>query len=129
MALQWQGSELEHPPLLAVHRPGALGLETLSAEPLVQRRARNYAGSVAVSDDGRRAAITAPRGNLMLVFDLAASGVEVVEATDICGVAAAAAGFACSTGEGVFLTAGRAAAAGDAVRFERLAFDNHLVRI
>jgi uncharacterized protein len=130
VALQWQGSELEHPPLLAVHRPGALGLETLSAEPLVQRRARNYAGSVAVSDDGRLAAITAPRGNLMLVFDLAASGgVEVVEATDICGVAAAAAGFACSTGEGVFLTAGRAAAAGDAVRFERLAFDNHLVRI
>ena len=58
-----------------------------------------------------------------------AGGVEVVEATDICGVAAAAAGFACSTGEGVFLTAGRAAAAGDAVRFERLAFDNHLVRI
>ena len=96
----------------------------------MQRRARNYAGSVAVSDDGRRAAITAPRGNLMLVFDLAApGGVEVVEATDICGVAAAAAGFACSTGEGVFLTAGRAAAAGDAVRFERLAFDNHLVRI
>ena len=53
----------------------------------------------------------------------------MVEATDICGVAAAAAGFACSTGEGVFLTAGRAAAAGDAVRFERLAFDNHLIRI
>ena len=33
VALQWQGSELEHPPLLAVHRPGAPGLETLSAEP------------------------------------------------------------------------------------------------
>ena len=71
VALQWQGSELEHPPLLAVHRPGAPGLETLSAEPAVQRRPRNYAGSVAVSDDGRLAAITAPRGNLMLVFDLA----------------------------------------------------------
>ena len=71
-ALQWQGSELEDPPLLAVHRPGAAGLETLAAEPAVQRRTRNYAGSVAVSDDGRRAAITAPRGNLMLVFDLAA---------------------------------------------------------
>ena len=40
------------------------------AEPAMQRRTRNYAGSVAVSDDGRRAAITAPRGGLMLVFDL-----------------------------------------------------------
>jgi hypothetical protein len=63
----------------------------------------------------------------MLVFDLATpGGVDVVEATDICGVAAGAAGFACSTGEGVFLTRGQAA---DAARFDRLAFDNHPVRI
>jgi hypothetical protein len=122
--LQWQGSELEHPPLLAVHRPGARGLQTLAAEPAVQRRARTYAGSVAVSDDGRRAAFTAPRGNLMLIFDLAAGELaEVVEATDICGVAAARSGFACSTGEGLFLTGG------EPVRLPDLAFDNHLVRI
>ena len=64
-------------------------LELLAAAPEVQRRTRNYAGSVAVTDDGRRAAITAPRGGLMLVFDLARrGGVEVVEAADICGVAA-----------------------------------------
>jgi hypothetical protein len=127
-AMQWQGSELETPPLLAVHRPGAAGLELLAAAPAVQRHTRNYAGSVAVSDDGRRAAITAPRGNMMLIFDLATPGVvEVVDAPDICGVAAAAAGFACSTGEGMFLR--RGAGAGVEVRVEGLAFDNHLVRI
>ena len=94
-----------------------------AAEPAVQRRARNYAGSVAVSDDGRRAAFTAPRGNLMLVFDLATGELaEVVESADICGVAAAAGGFACSTGEGLFL------GGGGPVRLD-LAFDNHLVRI
>jgi len=98
MAMQWQGSPLEMPPLLAVHRPGSARLETLAAEDGVQRRTRNYAGSVAVTDDGRQAAITAPRGNMMLVFDLATNSlVEVVEATDICGVAAAGKGFACST--------------------------------
>jgi hypothetical protein len=130
IAMQWQGSELEHPPLLAVHRAGEAGLRTLAAAPGVQRRMRNYAGSVAVSDDGGRAAITGPRGGLMLVFDLGREDrVEVVEAADICGVAAAAEGFACSTGEGLFLTRGQGAAAGDAVRFDRLAFDNHLVRI
>ena len=88
---------------------------------------RNYAGSVAVSDDGRRAAITGPRGGLMLVFDLASGAVEVVEAPDICGVAALGKGFACSTGEGRFLLLD-----GGPAREERvpgLAFDNHLVRI
>jgi hypothetical protein len=128
-AMQWQGSALEAPPLLAVHRPGAPALEGLAAEPGLQRRTRNYAGSVAVSDDGRRAAITAPRGNLMLIFELAGGGaVEAVEATDICGVAALGPGFACSTGEGLFITRGTEALAAP-VRIERLAFDNHLVRI
>ena len=61
MAMQWQGSELETPPLLALHRQGADGLETLAAEEAVQRRTRNYAGGVAVSGDGGLAAITAPR--------------------------------------------------------------------
>ena len=65
---------------------------------------------------------------MMLIFDLATPGaVEVVDATDICGVAAAPAGFACSTGEGVFLTRGPGAA--PEVRIEGLAFDNHLVGI
>ena len=125
--LQWQGSDLEHPALLAVHRPGTDRLALYAAEPAVQRRMRNYAGSVAVSDDGRRAAITGPRGGLMLIFDLASGAVEVVEAPDICGVAALGKGFACSTGEGRFLLLD-----GGPAREERvpgLAFDNHLVRI
>ncbi len=91
VAMQWQGSELEHPPLLALHRPGASGLELVAAPPEMQRRARNYAGSVAVSDDGRLAAFTAPRGSIMLVFDLASGGRwRCSRSADICGVAAAA---------------------------------------
>jgi hypothetical protein len=129
-AMQWQGSDLEAPPLLAVHRPGAGTLEVLAADAGVQRRTRNYAGSVAVGDDGRRAAITAPRGNMMLVFELAGGGaVEVVEAADICGVAALGGGFACSNGEGLFLVRRPDVTAGAPVRFDGLAFDNHLVRI
>jgi hypothetical protein len=128
VAMQWQGSELEHPPLLALHRPGAAALELVAAPSEVQRLARNYAGSVAVSDDGRLAAFTAPRGGVMLVFDiLSGAEVEVVPSADICGVAAGASGFACSTGAGLFLRH----AGGDAgtVKLDGLAFDNHLVRI
>jgi hypothetical protein len=125
--LQWQGSELEAPPLLAIHRPGTGMLETFAAAPRLQRRAKNYAGSVAVTDDGRHAAITCPRGNLMLTFDLATPGlVEVLEATDICGVAPSAGGFACSTGEGRFLQ--RRPGGGES-RIDGLAFDNHLIRV
>lgn len=128
-ALQWQGSELDAPPLLAVHRAGSDRLELHAAEPHVQRRTRGYGGSVAITDDGRLAAYTAPRGNMMLIFDLAGDApVEVVEAADICGLAAAGAGFACSTGEGLFLKRAGGAAVPD-LRFERVAFDNHLVRI
>jgi hypothetical protein len=80
---------------------------------------------VAVSDDGRLAAFTAPRGSIMLVFDVASGGeVEVLSSADICGVAAGPDGFACSTGAGLFLRHG-----GEPVRMEGLAFDNHLVRI
>ena len=132
-ALQWQGSELDSPPLLAVHRAGHDRLELLAADERTQRHTRNYAGSVAITDDGRRAAYTAPRGNMMLIFDLTgAAAPEVVEAADICGVAAAGAGFACSTGTGLFLKRGPGRSAGAAasdVRFDAVAFDNHLVRI
>jgi hypothetical protein len=122
-ALQWEGADLETPALLAIHRPGADALEYRSAPENLQRRMRNYAGSVAVSDDGARAAITGPRGGLMLIFDIANGGVEALEAADVCGVAAAPGGFACTTGEGRFI--GAAAS----LEHANLAFDNHLIRI
>lgn len=54
----------------------------------------------------------------------------MVEATDLCGVAALDEGFVCSTGEGRFLT--RAATSPASARESRipgLSFDNHLVRV
>lgn len=131
IALQWEGEALAAPPLLALHRPGAAALELLEAPESIQRRARNYAGSVAITPDARAAAITAPRGGMMLVFDLGAGGaVAAVAAPDLCGVAACDGGFAATTGEGRFL---RVDAAGAVLREgpsrSGLAFDNHLVPV
>jgi hypothetical protein len=123
-ALQWQGAEIEAPPLLALHRPGAAALEFRAGPAALQRRLRNYAGSVAVSADGTRAALSAPRGGLMAVFETGGPGVETVEAADLCGVAPAGGGFAFTTGEGRF---GRTD--GGAGSRAALAFDNHLVAI
>ncbi|MBP7001305.1 DUF1513 domain-containing protein [Amaricoccus sp.] len=125
-ALQWEGDELMNPPLLAVHRPGAAALEFLSAAPETQRRTRNYAGSAAISDDARQAAITCPRGGMMLVFDLATGAATELDSPDLCGVAAAQGRFVCTTGEGLFLDA---AVAGGRRAFSGLAFDNHIVRL
>lgn len=125
-ALQWEGDELMTPPLLAVHRPGAAALEFHSAEPGLQRRARNYAGSAAISDDAAQAAITCPRGGMMLVFDLATGEATELDSPDLCGVAAARGRFVCTTGEGVFIDP---ASAGGRRSFAGLAFDNHIVRL
>lgn len=124
-ALQWEGDELELPPLLGVYRPGAPALEFLAADDPLQLRTRNYAGSVAIAPDASSAAITAPRGGLMLVFDLATGAATSVVSPDLCGVATAGARFVCTTGEGLFLDpteGGRRVFAG-------LAFDNHIVRL
>lgn len=125
MALQWEGAEIEHPPLLALRRPGAAELEFRAAPEAMQREMRNYAGSVAMSHDGTRIAITSPRGGVLLVFERDGDGVELVQAADVCGVAWSGGGFACTTGQGEFLAPG---AAGPA-RHAGLSFDNHLIRV
>jgi hypothetical protein len=125
MALQWEGAEIEHPPLLALRRPGAAELEFRAAPEAMQREMRNYAGSVAVSQDGTRIAITSPRGGIMLVFERDRDGVELVRAADVCGVAWSGGGFACTTGQGAFLGPG----GGGAARHAGLSFDNHLIRV
>lgn len=124
-ALQWEGAEIEHPPLLALRRPGAAALEFRAAPERLQREMRNYAGSVAISRDGTRIALTSPRGGVMLVFERDGDGVEALEAPDVCGVAWSGEGFACTTGQGEF----RAPGDGAALCFPGLAFDNHLVRV
>lgn len=124
-ALQWEGDDLAAPPLLGVHRPGAPALAFLAAEEPLQARTRNYAGSVAIAPDASAAAITAPRGGLMLVFDLATGAATPVASPDLCGVAAAGGRFVCTTGEGLFLDP----VGGGRRAFDGLAFDNHIVRL
>lgn len=124
-ALQWEGAQIEHPPLLALRRPGAEALEFRAAPDPLQAELRNYAGSVAISRDGTRIALTSPRGGVMMIFERDGAGVETVAAPDVCGVAWSGDGFACTTGLGDFRRPGQAGT----LRHLDLAFDNHLIRI
>jgi hypothetical protein len=52
------------------------------------------------SEDGARAAITAPRGRVARVFEADGSGPELMSRMDVCGVAPAPGGLAFSVGTG-----------------------------
>ncbi|WP_227267826.1 DUF1513 domain-containing protein [Roseobacter weihaiensis] len=125
VAAQWQGDLAQTPPLLATHRRGA-ALQFHKAGETHERDMQGYAGSIAFSGSGDAIAITGPRGGVGLIFSASGRLETTVQEPDICGVAAAADGFAFTSGLGLF-RAGRPAQP-EIVR-HRVAWDNHLIQI
>ncbi|MBO6602287.1 MAG: DUF1513 domain-containing protein [Roseicyclus sp.] len=127
-AMQWQGAETIHPPLLLLHRLGGGAPRLLEAPGEIQRGLRGYAGSVSFSGNGAEVAITSPRGGAIHRFD-GESGVFLgaVAVADVCGLGPAPGGFVASTGGGDILTI----AGGSVVRtrHDALQWDNHLVSL
>jgi uncharacterized protein len=125
-AMQWEGEEGLHHPLLGMLRPGeAPVLARLPEEelPLMQ----GYAGSVAWSGDGAQVAITSPRGGRVQVFDALGSFVQALSRTDVCGIASRPDGFLLTDGAGALINL---TGEGPAL-LERhdLAWDNHAVAL
>jgi hypothetical protein len=86
-AMQWQGREAEHPPLLFTHRRGEAP-RLMAAPEREHRLLDNYAGSVAFSGDAEEIAITSPRGNRLHRFSQHdGSFLGSVAIADVCGVA------------------------------------------
>ncbi|MGR3491357.1 MAG: DUF1513 domain-containing protein [Shimia sp.] len=116
MGMQWQGQG-PAPAIVAVASHG--GVQMM---PSTDRALQGYTGSVAISSDGRRVASTHPRGNAWLEFGAGATPVVHAQA-DVGGVASlGAAGFAATSGTGIF-------AASSTTTHPGLAFDNHLIRV
>ncbi len=129
IAAQWQGDPAAAPPLLAFHRAGDEGLAFASAPLPEQARLNGYAGSVAFSGDGSRAAITGPRGGRLHLFDTeSASFLTALAIPDVCGVAPHAEGFLATDGYG-----GVRRVSSEGQEKEPLqrpqAWDNHLVSL
>lgn len=121
---QWEGAELEQPPLIALI-DHASGLQLKSAPASVAPRMRNYCGSVAFAEDGQSFAVSSPRGGLVTIWDSDGNFRESVELEDGCGLAASDAGFLMTSGRGV-VTNGEAPALQS---HEDIAFDNHLLAL
>ncbi len=126
-AMQWQGSQTKHPPLLGLHRRGAPP-QLLSAPEDFQNTLQGYAGSIAFSASGTEVAITCPRGNALHLFDVVGgSFTRAFELEDVCGLGAGPDGLVFTTGTGTF-------GAVDGLRARVLArpdcqWDNHLIPI
>lgn len=123
-ALQWEGDKALNPPLLGLHRRGQ-PLILASAPESSHRAMNNYAGSIALSGDGTRLAITSPKGGRVQVFDGSGGFVAEHLRAEVCGVARLGAGLVTTDGSGgVFrLTDDGLTKLGLAAR----AWDNHVV--
>ena len=100
-AMQWQGDTSKSPPVLGLHKRG-LSPEILEPKTHMKERMLGYAGSVAITDDGRRIAVTSPRGNLCQIFDIKTRRItDYLALEDVCGVAGNAEGLIVTSGFGV----------------------------
>ncbi|QBY01486.1 DUF1513 domain-containing protein [Rhodophyticola sp. CCM32] len=127
-AMQWEGEETFHPPLVLLHRRGEAAPRMLSAPEPDQRRLNGYAGSIAFSGDGAGLAITSPRGGVLHRFDSATGAFSgAVEAADICGLGPRSAGFLASAGTGEITAISGQAVTGKLT--SDLQWDNHLVSL
>lgn len=131
VAMQYEGPEIDPVPLVALHdAPAGSGRLDYLPMPEEQRLAmRQYCGSAAMDSSGRYLAVSSPRGNRVLVWDMDRLALaRVGEARDVCGIAAQPdAGFLVSNGLGRMYRLGddgRMAAMAEA---GRLQWDNHMV--
>ncbi|SDX90141.1 hypothetical protein SAMN05444358_11514 [Ruegeria halocynthiae] len=126
-AMQWQGSQTKHPPLLGLHRQGEKP-HLLSAPDTGQSTLQGYAGSIAFSADNQSIAITCPRGNALHRFNVTnGTFTDAFALEDVCGLGAGSTGLVFTTGTGAFGTLNTTRAEISAQL--NCQWDNHLIPI
>ena len=86
LVTQYQGSRFDEVPLVGfLDNNGKI--ELYAASKSIQRRMRNYCGSVASDKSGRWMAVSSPRGGIVTVWSVDSRNViDTVELDDCCGV-------------------------------------------
>lgn len=96
---QYEGEPADSAPILAIKRPG----QSFAPFPIgeAQRLTFNqYSASLAIHDELRLLAVTAPRGNRLMIWDLDSAALRLdAPLPDCAGVAACAEGFIVSSGQ------------------------------
>lgn len=132
VAMQYEGPAHDRVPLVALQRGGD-PLRLLQGPRAVLRAMKNYCGSVCFDPSGRTIAVSAPRGNLVTVWDVGTGRyLSSAKVSDGCGVAPGAqqGEFLASSGQGGVVVidahSGTARPLGVGA-LEAARWDNHLV--
>ncbi|MVW74821.1 DUF1513 domain-containing protein [Pseudomonas xionganensis] len=96
---QYMGDLHDSVPLLAIKRPGQ-PLQPFAIDEPLRQSLNQYTASLAIHDELRLLALTAPRGNRLLIWELDSMRLRLdVHLPDCAGVAACAVGFVVSSGQ------------------------------
>lgn len=86
IAMQYQGQRTDQPPLVATHRMGE-NIRLHQAPDEIQKRMRNYCGSVCTDTSGELFAVSSPRGKLVTFWSTQGRFIGNTELIDGCGLA------------------------------------------
>lgn len=130
IAMQFQGKLTERPALVATHNiHTGNGLKLHSAPVKVQRKMKNYCGSVAFSKDSSQFAISSPRGNLVTYWSRSGTYLGKHQQADACGVTASGNSFLVSDGTGSLNSIDNTKDNAALFTMNQTRWDNHLVSI
>lgn len=133
IAMQYEGPEDDDVPLIAIHdAPAGSGSLRYLPLPDEQRAAlRQYCGSAAMDRSGRYLAVSSPRGNRVLVWDMVTETLlQVNEMRDVCGIAAqAGSGFLASNGLGRLFKMQTGGQIENLATRGKIQWDNHMMVI
>ncbi len=97
---QYEGDPTHRVPLLAIKRPGQ-PFEPFPVDEAQRAMMNQYTASLAIHDELRLLALTAPRGNRLLIWELDSARLRLdVPLPDCAGVGAVAQGFVVTSGQG-----------------------------
>jgi hypothetical protein len=131
IAMQYQGDKTDNVPLIALHQRGK-AIKTLWAPEYVNRKMKNYCGSVCFNQSGSIFAVSSPRGNIITLWDTEqAEFISNLACSDVCGISQSETkGFIFSNGFGqLFSFDLRKPVLTELSKANLLAWDNHLMRI
>jgi len=86
IAMQYQGAKNHRPALLAMHS-GQSQLQLIKAPEKIQKKMKNYCGSICYDQSGEYFAMSSPRGDLVTLWDKNGQYLHHLDAKDGCGLA------------------------------------------
>ncbi|MCB1800514.1 MAG: DUF1513 domain-containing protein [Gammaproteobacteria bacterium] len=128
IAMQFEGRPQLQPPLIALQY-GEQAMRMVSPPAAIERRLKNYCGSVAFNAAGTGFAVSSPRGGLVTLWSVTGEYVGAHEQADACGISPDAiddAGYFISDGGGRLLQVDRQASVVGQHALATFRWDNHL---